>query len=131
MIHVAVAVIVNAQQQVLIALRQSHQHQGGLWEFPGGKVEAKEQVEAALCREVKEEVNLVVEAAQPMTTIEHDYKDKTVLLDVWLVTAFSGQIQGNEGQKTHWCPISEIDQFAFPDANAEIITQLKANHPFQ
>jgi 8-oxo-dGTP diphosphatase len=66
LVHVAVAVIVNERKQVLIALRQSHQHQGGLWEFPGGKVEAGELIEAALPREVEEELFIEITNVSPL-----------------------------------------------------------------
>jgi len=123
-IHVAVAVIVNKQQQVLIALRQAHQHQGNLWEFPGGKVEASESVEAAVRREIKEEVGLNVEQAERLIDLQHTYEDKAVRLDVWLVTKFSGQATGREGQKIVWSAMDELHQYDFPEANQTIIEKL-------
>ena len=125
-VHVAVAVIINAQQQVLIALRQTHQHQGDLWEFPGGKVEADESVYAALLREINEEVGLVITSAHELLIVSHDDGDKTVLLDVWRVDDFSGQAQGREGQHLRWCPISALKQDEFPAANVAIIDAIKS-----
>ncbi|MDO7667749.1 MAG: NUDIX domain-containing protein, partial [Pseudomonadota bacterium] len=78
-IHVAVATIVNADNEVLLALRQAHQHLGNLWEFPGGKVEADETVYAALKREIWEELAITVIAAKPLLTVSHDYDDRSVL----------------------------------------------------
>ncbi|PTT03442.1 NUDIX domain-containing protein, partial [Pseudomonas sp. HMWF006] len=82
-VHVAAAVIRDDSGKVLIARRADTQHQGGLWEFPGGKVEADESVETALARELHEELGIVVGAARPLIKVHHDYPDKQVLLDVW------------------------------------------------
>jgi len=124
-VHVAVAVIANSDQQILLSLRQSHQHQGDLWEFPGGKVELTETVYDALLREVDEEIGLVVNSAQSFMQIHHDYGDKSVLLDVWLVDDFSGEPVGREGQRLRWCNIAELDENDFPAANVAIIEALK------
>lgn len=84
-VHVAAAVIRDASGKILIARRADTQHQGGLWEFPGGKVEDGEAVQAALSRELQEELGIVVSAARPLIKVQHDYPDKQVLLDVWEV----------------------------------------------
>ena len=101
-VHVAAAVIRGTDGSILIARRADTQHQGGLWEFPGGKVEAGESVEAALARELKEELGITVEVARPLIKVQHDYPDKQVLLDVWEVSAFSGEPHGVEGQPLAW-----------------------------
>lgn len=125
-VHVAVAVIINSQQQVLLGLRQAHQHQGGLWEFPGGKVETSETPYDALVREVGEEVGLTIKSAEPLIEISHDYGDKSVLLDVWWVEAFSGEAIGKEGQRLRWSTISGLNDTEFPAANVAIIQALKS-----
>ncbi|NQY25667.1 MAG: 8-oxo-dGTP diphosphatase MutT [Piscirickettsiaceae bacterium] len=132
MIHVAVAVIVNNEKCVLTALRQGHQHQGGLWEFPGGKVDNNEAVYDALVREIDEELGLSIKSAQPWLEISHNYGDKHVLLDVWLVTEFSGLPEGKEGQTIQWQAISQLNEQDFPAANIAIINELKlrAEHEF-
>jgi len=124
-VHVAVAVIVNSEQEVLLALRQLHQHQGGLWEFPGGKVEAGELVYDALLREVKEELAVTILVAKPLIKIAHDYNDKSVLLDVWTVSEFAGTPQGQEGQSLRWCSITDLIDDDFPAANVAIINALR------
>jgi 8-oxo-dGTP diphosphatase len=124
-IHVAVAVIVNEQNQVLIALRQAHQHLGGLWEFPGGKVEENETTEVALAREIKEELGIEIHKAVPLIEIEHNYQDKSVLLDVWLTTDFVGEVQSMEGQRVQWCPIPLLSDYRFPTANKAIIETIQ------
>lgn len=127
LVHVAVAVIVNEQQQVLIALRQSHQHQGGLWEFPGGKVEAGELIEVALAREVEEELGIEIANMSPLIEIKHDYQDKSVLLDVWSTRHFKGEPKGREGQMIKWCDINALANFDFPAANKTIIKAIQAS----
>jgi 8-oxo-dGTP diphosphatase len=124
-IHVVVAVIINERQQVLLALRQQHQHQGGLWEFPGGKVNHDETVYQALHREIKEEVGLKIEGAEPLLVVEHQYDDKTVLLDVWQVDNYFGAASGQEGQQIRWCPIEMIQHYNFPAANQAIVEALQ------
>jgi 8-oxo-dGTP diphosphatase len=120
-VHVAAGVIVNAAGEVLIARRPDHTHQGGLWEFPGGKVERGEQVPAALHRELHEELGITVQIQRPLIRIHHDYPDKSVLLDVWLVVAFSGEPHGREGQPIEWVMPARLRDYAFPAANQAII----------
>lgn len=124
-VHVAVAVIENDRGEVLVARRAEHQHQGGLWEFPGGKVEAGETVMQALQREIREEIALDVQAAEPLLQIPFQYPDKQVLLDVWRVTAFAGTPQGCEGQPLRWVPLVALGSYDFPAANRAIITALR------
>ncbi len=125
-IHVAVATIVNTDKEVLLALRQSHQHLANLWEFPGGKVEADETVYDALKREIQEELAITVVAAKPLLKVFHDYEDRTVLLDVWHVDQFEGTPHGQEGQKLQWCAIADLSDIEFPSANISIISALQA-----
>lgn len=125
-LHVAVAVIINTEQEVLIALRQAHQYQGGLWEFPGGKVEAGEATSEALKREVKEELDLAVVTATPLLEVTHDYGDKLVLLDVWHVSEYAGEARGVEGQTIRWCAVNDLDMVNFPEANKTIINAINA-----
>lgn len=124
-VHVAVGVVINRERQVLIAKRHSKQHQGGLWEFPGGKVGHGETVQAALKRELKEEVALVVHECASLMRIPFDYGDKQVLLDVWVVSIFSGKPEGCEGQPVKWVSAGELDEYAFPAANLGIIEAIK------
>jgi len=123
-VHVAVGVIVAADGKILIAQRPDNVHQGGLWEFPGGKVDAGETVSAALKRELAEELDIIVEQTQPLIEIRHDYGDKVVLLDVHKVTAFFGTAKGNEGQPIRWVPAAELADYRFPAANKPIITAI-------
>lgn len=124
-LHVAVGVIRNAGGEVLVSRRHSDAHQGGLWEFPGGKVEAGEAVYAALRRELREELNICVEQAAPLIQIPHDYGDRRVFLDVWEVTRFSGTPQALEGQPLQWLMPEHLRTLAFPAANRPIVTAVR------
>jgi len=123
-LHVAVGVIENGRGEILIAKRPDSVHQGGLWEFPGGKVEVGETIQSALSRELKEELAIQVERSQPLIQIRHDYSDKSVLLDVRRVTRFSGVALGNEGQPIAWVKPEHLSQYQFPSANKPIITAI-------
>ncbi|WP_115719982.1 8-oxo-dGTP diphosphatase MutT [Gallaecimonas mangrovi] len=126
LIHVAVGVIENGRGEIFVTKRLSHQHQGGKWEFPGGKVEEGETLLLALDRELKEEIGINVTLAEPLLVVEHDYGDKAVKLDVWLVRGFVGQPKGLEGQEGKWVAIKDIDTLTFPEANAPIVATVKA-----
>ena len=132
-IHVVAAVIYGDSEQILIARRPQHLHQGGLWEFPGGKVEAGESAYQGLVRELNEELAINVTTATPFMQVSHDYSDKQVLLDIWQVTAFTGQPRGVEGQDCRWVPLTELlgesSAYQFPDANKSILQKLAASRP--
>jgi len=123
-VHVAVGVLINPAGAVLITRRPDHVHQGGLWEFPGGKVETGEPAAAALNRELHEELGVTVQTAEPWLQVRHDYPDKRVWLDVWRVVAWRGEPQGREGQPLIWAQPAELAKFAFPAADQPIIAQL-------
>lgn len=121
---VVVAVIQNEQGQVLISQRAKDAHQGGLWEFPGGKVEPAESSQEALYRELLEEVNLSIHSAKPLLKIHHHYPDLFVCLDVYSVTSYQGEAVGMEGQVVKWVDISCLEDREFPVANKAIIKSL-------
>jgi 8-oxo-dGTP diphosphatase len=122
LLQVAVGVIKNTAGQVLISLRDESLHQGGLWEFPGGKIESGESAEQALARELKEELNIDVITATPLITVKHQYPDVSVQLNVFLVEQFSGDAKSCEGQPFKWVNPAELANHAFPVANQPIIT---------
>lgn len=123
-VHVAVGVILDEKGKVLITRRATDSHQGGLWEFPGGKVEPGESLRDALSRELLEELGIVVAHAEPLTDIQHDYGDKQVRLEVHLVCEFTGQAKGLEGQPLAWVQPEQLASYQFPEANAPIIDAL-------
>jgi 8-oxo-dGTP diphosphatase len=124
MIHVVAGVINNTDGKVLLALRPHHLHQGGLWEFPGGKREAHEAPQQALARELWEELGLKITHARPLIQVSHDYGDTHILLDVWRVTAWHGNPHGREGQQWRWVALADLAHFDFPAANLPVLKAL-------
>ena len=124
-VNVAVGVIVKGDE-ILLSLRNAQQHQGGKWEFPGGKVEAGEQTVDALARELREELLITIDKAscKPLIRVEHDYGDKQVCLDVYTLTRFEGEPQGAEQQEIRWVNRAELAKLTFPDANAPILEEI-------
>ena len=118
-IHVAVGVIWK-NNHILIAKRLEHVHQGGLWEFPGGKVEVQETVQQALKRELFEELAITSQSLRPLIQIPYQYDQKKVFLDVWHVLSFTGQEVGKEGQAIVWIKPDQLRDFQFPAANEPI-----------
>lgn len=121
LVHVAVGVIEDSHGNIFIAQRAADAHQGGLWEFPGGKLESGETTPQALQRELREELAIDVECCEPLIQIRHHYPDKSVLLDVYRVTKFHGQPTGNEGQPVRWVNKAELVHYSFPAANKPIV----------
>ncbi len=120
-IQVAIGVALNAQQEVLVALRDPAQHQGGLWEFPGGKVEPSESTEGALVREFREEVGLEVLAYESVYQICHDYGDRVVRIETFLITEFEGRAAPKEGNPIQWVALEQLRALAMPAANRPIV----------
>jgi 8-oxo-dGTP diphosphatase len=123
-IHVAAAII-HRNNQFLLSKRQSHQHQGDKWEFPGGKVESGESTEQALIRELKEEIDIDVTKASPFHQLSFSYPEKDVFLEFLLVTEFSGQERGLEGQQIAWFSKTELLALTFPDANVPVLAKIE------
>ena len=139
-VHVAVGVITRACReggcQYFLTKRLEQAHQGGKWEFPGGKVEKEETVAQALARELKEEVAIDILSCQPLIKIEHTYlgkgldeegnkkADKNVCLDVFIVDHFLGEPSAQEGQGQGWFSLAALQDLDFPEANKEIIAKL-------
>ena len=121
-LHVVAAVIRGNDGRILLAQRPAHQHQGGKWEFPGGKVESGETALQGLSRELHEELGINVQQAQPLIKVRYVYPERAVLLDVWEVTAFSGVAHGREGQPVAWYTAEQLSALEFPPANYPIIT---------
>lgn len=123
-----VAALIRDGERFLICKRPAHKARALMWEFPGGKVEADEAVAAALQRELHEELGITVQAAEPWLQVRHAYPDKTVLLDVWWVTAWRGEPHGREGQPLTWASPARLTDFAFPAADEPIIARLRREH---
>ena len=123
-VHVAVGVIARGDE-IFITLRPDDVHQGGKWEFPGGKVEEGETVLQALRRELAEEAGITVNHSEPVIVITHDYGDKQVKLDVHRVKDFAGEPHGKEGQASRWVNVKSLNANDFPEANIPIISALQ------
>ena len=125
-IKVAVGIVINANDQVLVSVRPDHVPLSGLWEFPGGKIESDESALAALKRELIEEVAVTVVVAKPLICVSHRYEHGLVSLDTYHVTEFSGEPYGKEGQTVDWVPRAQLRELAFPPSNTPIIDAVMA-----
>lgn len=123
-IHVAVGVVFGPENTICITRRPHGKHLAGYWEFPGGKVEAGENVRDALTRELEEEIGITVVESEKLTEIAFSYPEKSVLLDVLMVHSYSGTAAACESQELRWVAASELDDYQFPEANREIIAAI-------
>ncbi len=124
-IHVAAAAILDESGRVLITQRAENSHQGGLWEFPGGKLEAGETAVTALCRELEEELGIQPLMSEPLIRVRHDYGDRHLLLDFYRVAAYRGEPRGLEGQPLQWLSPADLQAEHFPAADRPVITALQ------
>lgn len=122
---IGVGVLWNSKQQILIDRRPPGGTLGGLWEFPGGKVEPGETVEECIKRELWEELGIEIEVGKHLITIEHDYTHLRVTLKVHHCRHVSGVPQALECEEVRWVTLDEITQFQFPSANHQIIAALQ------
>jgi 8-oxo-dGTP diphosphatase len=125
LIHVMVGAISDPAGRVLVTKRPDHVHQGGLWEFPGGKLEPGESPDRGLARELEEELGIQVRESRPLIRIRHDYGDRHVLLDVRRVESYAGIPAGLEGQPLAWQSPETMDPGCFPAADRPIIAALR------
>jgi 8-oxo-dGTP diphosphatase len=110
--------------QILIAQRPPGSWQAGRWEFPGGKVEPGESDEAALHRELREELGIAVLQAVPVDVFSHSYPDRSVDIALWVVPAFSGEPQGLDGQALRWVSPAELPDCDLLEADLPMIAPL-------
>ena len=124
---IGVGVIWNDQGQILIDRRRPEGLLGGLWEFPGGKIEPGETIEDCIKREIKEELGIGIEVGEHLITIDHTYTHLHVSLTVHHCRYLIGEPMPIECDEIRWVTLDEIDQFPFPIANAQIIAALRQN----
>lgn len=124
-IHVAAGALFDAAGRVLVTRRAANWHQGGLWEFPGGKLEPGEDAAAALIRELQEELGVTPTRLRPLICIPHHYPDRRVLLDIWRVDAWRGSPSGREDQPLAWHPPEELPGLAMPAADRPVVTAVR------
>ncbi len=125
--HIGVAVIWNDQGQVLIDRRKPEGLLGGLWEFPGGKIEPGETVEACVRREIQEELGIDIAVGDLLCTVTHTYSHFKVTLNVHHCSHLSGDPQPIECDEVRWVSLEQIEEYPFPKANIQIIEALKAH----
>lgn len=122
---VAVA-LVDADDRVLIAQRPAGKALAGLWEFPGGKLDADERPEAALIRELDEELGIAVNEAclAPLTFASHAYPDFHLLMPLWVCRRWEGTASPREGQALKWVRAGKLRDYPMPPADAPLIPPL-------
>lgn len=123
--HIGVAVIWNDQQEILIDRRKQEGLLGGLWEFPGGKIEPEETIEACIRREIAEELGIEIAVGDRLCTVTHAYSHFKVTLNVHHCTHLSGDPQPIECDEIRWVTLETIDDYPFPKANSQIIAALR------
>ncbi len=122
---IGVAVIWNDHEQILIDRRRSEGVMGGLWEFPGGKIEPGETIEECIQREIKEELGIVIAVGEHLITIDHTYTHLRVTLTVHQCRLMTGVPQPLECDEVCWVNLDDLEKYAFPQANSQIIAALK------
>ena len=123
---VAAVALVDKDGRVLLARRPAHKAMGGLWEFPGGKVETGERPEAALIRELKEELGIDVAefCLAPLTFASHAYDDFHLLMPLYVCRRWQGQAAGLEGQELAWVRPLKLRDYPMPPADLPLIPHL-------
>ena len=123
-LHVVAGALRAGDGRVLVARRPEGKQLGGLWEFPGGKLEPRETPRTGLERELREELGVEVVDAEPLVAVSHTYPVRHVLLDVWLVTCWRGDPSGTEGQALDWIAPGAMRPAGFPPADVPVIAAL-------
>lgn len=124
-VHIAVGVLTNGRGEVLICQRPPHKLYPGEWEFPGGKVEAGESVEAALRRELHEELQIEVRRTRPLICLQYVYPELSVELDTWLVTAYVGTPRSTEHPASAWVAPHDLPRRKLLAADQPIVNALR------
>ena len=121
-----VAAIIRRDDLILITKRPDNVHLAGLWEFPGGKVESGESLEAALHREIREELGVEITVDREFFSVAHEYPDKSVHLHFFDCTILRGEPQPLEVADLRWVKTGELVDFEFPPADVELIRRLRS-----
>ncbi len=124
---VAAAALIDPDNRVLITQRPSGKPMAGLWEFPGGKVHDGETPEAALVRELKEELGIEVceTCLAPFTFASHGYDTFHLLMPLYLCRSWEGEIVPHEGQRIAWVRAARLDGYPMPPADLPLIAPLR------
>lgn len=125
MINVVAGIIRNEEGKFLITQRNLKKAQGGLWEFPGGKIEAGETKEDAIVREIKEELTIDIRVDEYLDEKLFEYPEKTINLIAIKCTKVGGELNLNEHEDARWISKDELDNFEFAPADHFIVNKLK------
>lgn len=127
LVLVVAAALIDADGRVLLAERPAGKSMAGLWEFPGGKVEAGERPEASLIRELREELGITVkeECLAPFAFASHGYEKFHLLMPLYLCRRWEGIVQPQEGQRVVWVRPREMANYPVPPADVPLIAQLR------
>jgi 8-oxo-dGTP diphosphatase len=125
-VFVAAAVLQQHSGEILLAQRPYGKSMAGLWEFPGGKIESGEKPRAALVRELAEELAIAAapDDCLPLTFVEYAYPDFLLLMPVYLLRRWQGDIRPQEAQATIWVPPQNIQNYPMPPADVDLIAVL-------
>ena len=126
LVLVVACALVDADGRVLIAQRPEGKTLAGLWEFPGGKLEAGERPEAALIRELHEEIGIIVQEAclAPLTFASHAYEDFHLLMPLYICRRWEGLAVAREGQNLAWVRANKLRDYPMPAADIPLIPHL-------
>ena len=124
LIEVTAALIQDDEGRYLITQRRRGSHLEGLWEFPGGKRDAGEELPACLARELTEELGARFTVGDKVDTIRWDYPDRTIVLHFYRCRLASGTIEPQESQAMAWVAPSDLSRYHFPPADRELIVRL-------
>lgn len=124
---VSAVALIDVDGRVLLAQRPEGKSLAGLWEFPGGKVEAGESPEVALIRELKEELGIDTWSSclAPLTFASHAYDDFHLLMPLFACRRWEGVPEGREGQKLAWARVSDLSKYPMPPADVPLIPILR------
>ncbi|MHA7898679.1 MAG: 8-oxo-dGTP diphosphatase MutT [Henriciella sp.] len=125
-VYVAAAALINTQGLILLAQRPEGKSMAGLWEFPGGKIEPNETPEAALVRELKEELAILVSESdlEPITFASHAYQSFHLFMPLFSVKSWSGTPHPSEGQKLAWVAPQDLHSYPAPEADIPLFDVL-------
>lgn len=123
--HVVAAAVTEASGRVLIAQRPPGKHLAGGWEFPGGKLEPREDRRAGLARELCEELGITISTPRPLIRVRHTYDYGSVLIDMWVVRHYRGELSGLDGQALRWVSQEELEAVELLPADGPIVAALR------